>query len=462
MGFFRKKQSLSSPVDTHDMVDAKIHVMQHDLDEIAKTGRLEIAPSEKSEPGVSSSEEVVSTPRLSTDGPFSHPVFPSSDAPLPEVTSVTASPASPTPSQSTLPEKISPEPPFESSIVPPSPAPFSEKPRTSSFEEAASNPIPASPGEDRRVDHPPIRTGAWPEPPGIGKKKSSGGARLATASPPKKFPIRKPNLDKKVLPENIILKDRWGWKQMLAVLCILALFSGGFYFFRTTRLPEIDLSDVSFPDIEINPSAEEIRSEPEPIPESEANLPFSLSKPNVFLIDVETQSVSTLRETLLGYGKVLAESSISAPVPFSVVDKNNTPIAFFMFASVFNLGLSGELLNSLDNDFILWLFLDAGSPRLVLSVRIKNADDVVKQFSISEKTLPISLKNLFLTEEGILQPLEAEFGDGLYRGVPIRYRNFQSDQSLSLDYGIVDTDMILGTSKDASRAVIDVFLDEKK
>ena len=84
------------------MVDAKIHVMQHDLDEIAKTGRLEIAPSEKSGSGVSSSEEVVSTPRFSTDGPFSHPVFPSSDAPLPEVTPVTAPPASPTPSQSCL------------------------------------------------------------------------------------------------------------------------------------------------------------------------------------------------------------------------------------------------------------------------------------------------------------------------------------------------------------------------
>ncbi len=482
MGFFSKKKPTSNAV--HDMVDAKIRTMRHDLEEIAKNGRIQVdEPFE--EPGAPKEKtSAEKEKKFSSDSPFfqSEPVVPEtpviSDVPLPKEDiketllpeetkeKVTLSKEGREIEESDL--KLQQA---ELPIAPPTPPSSTETFAQKTPQQIPLSPLP--PKEDETEFTPPeeklkqlekkqesLRTGVWPMR--SLKKKTFDAKPLASKTLPKKVSIRKATLDKKPLPDNIILKERWGWKHYFALIIILAALGGGAFFFRKTRFQEMTFPKISLPalpDIASNPKAEELRVEPEP----KENLPFSTAHSNTFLIDVETESVSTLREKLLKNAKDMSAVGIESPIRFSVVDKTNTPIAFFIFASVFNLGLSADLLNSLDNDFSLWIFLDRGAPRLVLSVNIKHADNVNTFISASEKSLPVSLKNLFLTEaEAPLEKVESAFGDGIYRGVAIRYLNFQSETPLSLDYGVIRSTLIVGTSKDSTRAVIDTILGKEE
>ena len=294
-----------------------------------------------------------------------------------------------------------------------------------------------------------LRTGAWPK---VQEDSSSLPQKTAHSSTKaKKLKSVPPSVN--TLPENIILREGWGWNgKFFILLGILALVgTGGYFFWRTRQFSDITLPSVSLPDISINPSAEDIQKNPE------KEWPFSTKNPNAFPVDVETESVSLLRERLMQHALTMKESGMSEPVAFSVVDKTNTPIAFFIFASIFNLGLSGDLLNSLENKFTLHLFLDAGNPRLVLSIPAKNTPEAKKYLAASEKTLAVSLKNILLAEN-VSVPSTASFESGMYRNIPIRYFNISSDASLSFDYAFIEDTLILGTSKDSARAILDTVL----
>jgi hypothetical protein len=104
MGFFSKKAPVSDKNDTHEMVDAKIHVMQHDLEEVSKNGRVTIESSSE-KPVKSVSKESVPKPKdpLPSDSPFSQSIYPPSNEPLPQE-APTSLPSEP-PRQSESPQK---------------------------------------------------------------------------------------------------------------------------------------------------------------------------------------------------------------------------------------------------------------------------------------------------------------------------------------------------------------------
>ena len=469
MGFFSKKAPTSDKNDTHEMVDAKIHVMQHDLDEIAKNGHVEIEPThqEKPEPKKESPSTPVSRDALPTDSPFSQPIYPLSENTLPEKP-VTTAPV-PEPQQpSTLAPQNAPAPitrpsaPLNLPTFEAVPRPRESSTPTEPKKNVVEAPLPKpsateKPLNQQETPQESLRTGTWPvEQPG---KSTSTSKTSSPKSHPKKLSLRKTATDKKALSDNIILKERWGWKQLLLTLITLAILGGGAFYFWKTRIStgSIDLSALSHPNIPDISTDQEKDAMLKP----EASLPFSTTNPNPFLVDVETETVSTLREQLMKNAETMQQANMTGPVPFSVVDKNNTPIAFFIFASVFNLGLSGDLLNSLDNTFTLSLFIDSGKPRIILAITEKNSANTKKYLSASEKTLPLSLKNILL-EEAPPVVSTARFASGTYRDIATRYFNISTDVPLSLDYAFIDNTLLIGTSKDAERAGIDMLLSAKK
>lgn len=485
MGFFSKKTPETLKNDTPDLIDAKIHVMQHDLDEIAKTGRVEIdaTPQETKKSKPKETNEVSDTP-IPSDSPFSQSIYPASDEPLPETTPKPKTPPAPEPPTlvAPIPESPAPVPQAAPDPAPPVRAPrpetstdmrrgpsaitstplnlptFEAAPAPTQRERTLPSARPAPPPKpDTSVPPQPaaIRTGAWPVPtePAETDKKSSPKKSLSK----KKSATKKSPPDKNALPDNIILKEGWGWKHtVLLGLVVVALGGGASYFWMTRSsesMPEFSLPRI--PDITGNPKAEEILSEPE------EELPFSTATPNTFVIDVETETVSMLREKLLANAETMKDAGMTGPVPFTVVDKTNTPIAFFIFASVFNLGLSGDLLNSIDNDFTLSLVIDQDEPRLVFTLHVKNADDAARYLAASEKTLLISLKNILLVETPPAIPAST-FNTGTYRDITVRYFNFPEEPLLSLDYALTSETLIIGTSKNATRFEIDALLNADK
>ncbi|MGB2791249.1 MAG: hypothetical protein WBC29_01715 [Candidatus Moraniibacteriota bacterium] len=476
MGFFSKKISAGDKNDTHEMVDAKIHVMQHDLDEIAKNGHVEIEPDhqEKSTQQRPISSKPPEEESLPVDSPFSQSIYPPTTLETPALSLETPQAPSDAPQQESLPEDVQAVPParpseplnlptFQGAQVP-APREFMhlniEKQASSTAYEKPPEPEPA-PTESLKspsASQESLRSGTWPvEAPAETTSTKKGALKKTT---PKKISLRKTPTDKKVMSDNIILKERWGWKHFLLIVVILGTISGGaFYFWKTRffqeRMDSLAITHPNIPDISSNDTTDKLRNKPD------ASLPFSTTNANPFLVDVETETVSTLREQLMKNAETMRQANMTGPVPFSVVDKTNTPIAFFIFASIFNLGLSGDLLNSLDNSFTLSLFLDNGEPRTTLTITTKNPTDAQKYLTASEKTLPLSLKNILLVDTPPTAPA-ATFSTTSYKSTTIRYFNLSIETPLSFDYTFIDNTLIIGTSKNAERASIDVILDSKK
>lgn len=472
MGFFSKKASVPDRNDPSEIANAKIRVMQNDLDEIARNGYVEIEsdPQEKPKPKESPNASNISANKdtLPTGSPFSQPIYPLSENTLSDM------PAIPVPTSSEIQKSQNPAP----RNVPASVIRKSVPLNLPILETAESIRKPSLPNETPKsapeVPLPkPSETRKLPDPPETQQKSlrveirsteqsEKGASSLKTFSPknfPEKPPLHETTADKAALSDNIILKEQRGWKQFLFVFVAVAMLGGGAFYFWKTR-GSVNPTDSSAPS---HPNIPDISTDQEanPILKPEKPLPFSMTNPNPFLVDVETETVSTLREQLIKNAETMRQANMTGPVPFSVVDKNNTPIAFFIFASVFNLGLSGDLLNSLDNAFTMYLFIDNGKPRIVLAISEKNSEDTKEYLSESEKTLPLNLKNIFLEETPSVSSI-ASFAHSDYRNIPIRYFNFSADVSLSLDYAIIGNTLLIGTSKNAERAGIDTLLDTKK
>ncbi len=480
MGFFSRKISAGDKNDTHEMVDAKIHVMQHDLDEIAKNGHVEIEPAhqEKSTQQKPVSSKPPEEESLPVDSPFSQSIYPPTtpEAPAPSLETPQAPFDAPQQESLREEEEVQTAPstrPSEPLNLPtfqgaqtPSPREFThlnigkQAVSTAYYEKSSESKL--SPTESLKspsASQESLRSGIWPvEAPAETTPTKRVALKKTT---PKKISLRKTPTDKKVMSDNIILKERWGWKHLLLTVVILGTISGGAFYFWKTRFFQESMDSLAI----VHPNIPDISSNDEEInnlnTKPDASFPFSTTNANPFLVDVETETVSTLRKQLMENAEAMKQANMTGPVPFSVVDKTNTPIAFFIFASIFNLGLSGDLLNSLDNNFTLSLFLDNGEPRTILSITAKNPDDAHKYLSLSEKTLPLSLKNILLVETPPTVPTAA-FSTTSYKSATIRYFNFSIETPLSFDYTFIDNTLIIGTSKNAERAGIDAILNSKK
>ena len=76
-----------------------------------------------------------------------------------------------------------------------------------------------------------------------------------------------------------------------------------------------------------------------------------------------------------------------------------------------------------------------------------------------EKTLPTDLEFLFLESKPILSG--NVFKSGAYKDASVRYLNFSSPSSTSIDYSIFKNSLLIGTCQDALRMAVDNLSLEK-
>lgn len=309
--------------------------------------------------------------------------------------------------------------------------------------------------QEKQLKEESVRTGTWP----IQRKENIINQKSHSVDMGIK--PRKKTFEKDALfSDNIILKKRWGWKKYLFISLFLSLLGSSIIFIQKTNPAFFEIFDKfissskKIPDITGNQSAENLLTKET----QKENLPFSITKPNSFVVDVEKETVSTIQEKILNCAETMKNADMKVPVLFSVVDKTNTPIAFFIFASIFNIGLSPNLLNNLDDEFYLAIFIDNGDPRIALSIQTKNIEKTKSAFSLSEKSLPVSLKNLLLSENipSIKNPV---FANGSYRNIPLRFLNLSEDASISIDYVFMKNFVIISTSKEMTHAMINKLFD---
>lgn len=144
---------------------------------------------------------------------------------------------------------------------------------------------------------------------------------------------------------------------------------------------------------------------------------------------------------------------------FLLVDQNNTPISFKDFGDNFGLSLKPEITNNLSGDnFSLFLYKNSGVKRVNLVVGVKDEDLLRVGLAKNEETLVNDFSSLFMYDkpESAAQP----FKESDYNGKIIRYINLKDNADLSLDYAVLGNYLIVATSKDSGRLIIDKLSDE--
>lgn len=234
-------------------------------------------------------------------------------------------------------------------------------------------------------------------------------------------------------------------KLIAAIVIVLALIGmgvGGYYFWTTRQ---------SVPAIVVTPEPQpEPVSKPEPVPVSK----FTLDKPNLLQIDIGASSPSAITEALSGYIEDIKKETISTPVEFAIVDKENNPVPLSVFSKKFGIVFSKNISAVLKDSFSLFIFNDNGNYRLGLSIDYKAGVDLKKLMLAEEPRLPAELKPLFLDIR--YEPMKnMRFSDNVYGDLPVRYENIVSPEYLSLDYAITDKTLFIATTKMTARAIID-------
>lgn len=227
---------------------------------------------------------------------------------------------------------------------------------------------------------------------------------------------------------------------VLIFLTVLLIGLGIYYFFITRTPGETPLAE--------SPVAET------PVVVAPPTEKYSQDKPSFLVLDLAKITSDEIKTSLIGIATELKNKAPLSPYEFVAVDANNNPIAFPIFATAAKLDLSQTLLENLGENFSIFFYNDEGNIRLSIVAVLKNKDVVFTELLNQEPTFVSDAAFLFL--DNIPQIKSGKFNDNVYNGTAIRYLNLDPPQyTLSIDYAVTDSSLIIGTSKNTMRAVID-------
>jgi hypothetical protein len=135
------------------------------------------------------------------------------------------------------------------------------------------------------------------------------------------------------------------------------------------------------------------------------------------------------------------------------VDSNNNPIAFPIFATAAKLNLAPTLLSSLGEDFSLFIYNDNNNIRIGLSIAISKSNILAAELQKQEKTFVTDASFLFLDAKP--ETLTGIFTTTDYKNTTVHYLNVNPQKNLSIDYAIIGSQIMLATSKNTGRAILD-------
>lgn len=233
------------------------------------------------------------------------------------------------------------------------------------------------------------------------------------------------------------------WHRILVItvviLTIATFTAGGYYYWITHKGTEQNETVVNFqgekPQIEVTEKK------------------FSDENPNVLTMDTETIKTADLQQLLVQKSNEVKEDGHDNPVEFIVNDLNNNPIAFSRFAIISGMKISTSVLDNMEESFSLYFYNDGGNMRLGIAISLKNKENAIQEMKDEEIVLADDFAPLFLGNEVMKEGII--FKDGNYNNYQIRYANLNLEGTISLDYSFVGLKLVIGTSKNTTRAVID-------
>lgn len=240
-------------------------------------------------------------------------------------------------------------------------------------------------------------------------------------------------------------------KTILAMISLLTLtaFAGAAYFFLTGSKQEP--LEIAPPAQDVTPASQEPPVTVTPLAEK-----YSSDKPNVLQLDMANASTEAISDLLSRTAQDISSIPSTRPYEFIIADSANNPVAFPIFAIAANLSFDPQLLSLIEEPFSLFLYNESGISKFALAISLKDGAATEKIISSYEKSLPQALLSFF--PENISVPAEINFQQSVYGQTRIHYFNLAPEGAYSVDYALIDSKMVIGTSKDSLRAVLDKII----
>lgn len=253
------------------------------------------------------------------------------------------------------------------------------------------------------------------------------------------------------------------YKIFLIIIFILIISILGFsaYYFWMTKTPTTVSEDQSSFSAEQDLAIDTTQIQQEPEPEEEPVIieapleKYSADKPNYLTLDIVSPQAEDVKIRLINLIDELKTSVQQKPYEFIVVDKNNTPISFPIFAIASKLKLSPKVLSNFGENFSIFIYNDNGNFRVALAISIKSKTELAKELTLEEKTLITDASFLFLDSKPEITV--GAFNSSTYKEMSIRYFNVNTPKNLSIDYCLLDSKLIIATSKNTLRATLDIL-----
>jgi hypothetical protein len=227
----------------------------------------------------------------------------------------------------------------------------------------------------------------------------------------------------------------------VAAFAIVIVLGGGYVFFRSQSSPTVET---------VTNETSDAASEPAPSRDI-----FSAETPNYLPIDTQlTQALA--QETLLQTAKrVAALDDHTKPVEFIVTDKNNLPLSFAEFAALSGITISPIVLSTFSDTFSLFIFTENDTPHIGISIDTPDEQTSRNALRQKEPYLVQDLSALFLGDTPT--KTSETFQDNFYNGGAVRFINIHPETLLSIDYAITDGHVVIGTSRQTHRAILDTL-----
>ncbi len=148
-----------------------------------------------------------------------------------------------------------------------------------------------------------------------------------------------------------------------------------------------------------------------------------------------------------------ASSAENDLIEIKVISQDNQPIGKKDFLSGFGLTIPETVLAKLSESYSLFLKKEGGTAKLGIVFKTITSSGLNEEMKKWESNMATSLKSLYL--EKVSAPAEITFNSSQYKNADIRYFNFSSPLNFSLDYSIISNFLVIGTSKDSMRSILD-------
>lgn len=283
-----------------------------------------------------------------------------------------------------------------------------------------------------------------PTPPPIAPRGAAESPELKSSLSDSFF-SQKPSPAENVLPEQAetqSLPKKSTGKLIIFIAVILIVLAGGgfsyYWFFVKGQAPAVSSKPATPSPAQTAPTT--------PVPEPQ-------NKNLRRLIVDTTQSPTAIKDTVQKFASDFATTAAENDlVEIKILDKNNQPIGKKDLFSGLGATIPDSVLMKLSEDYSLFARKEGGAARLGLTFKTITSSGLSDEMKNWETNIVSNLVPLYLgqTPTGI-----SAFNSGRYKNADIRYSNFSSPAGASLDYSVISNFLVIGTSKDTSRAILD-------